>query len=214
MEFDAIRRSLMLAHTGHTYLAGFEPGIDGVTWTSQGVTVIGGASRPPRPLTSTAHELLHLIGFEHAGQNCPGTHVGQSQQGVAWPPDDQGFIQGVGLDRRPNSGGAGLYKIIAPGVGQAQWYDLMSYCASFDADAWLSTINWSKFITLDPAPAGAGSPIATRNASRGRGADHGRRRADPRRDADAARRRRDDLAHHAIGRPRPTTSKRWAPAGA
>jgi hypothetical protein len=166
-EYAAIHQSVTLSHTGHTYLAGFEPGIDGATWPAEGVTIIGGASKPPRPLTSTAHELLHLIGFQHAGQNCPGTGVGSSQQGVPWPPDDRGYIQGVGLDRRPNSGGGGVYKIIAPGVGQSQWYDLMSYCASFDADAWLSTVNWSKFVAIDPAPAAPAPdrPVATAAAA-------------------------------------------------
>ena len=123
---------------------------------------IFGPHQPKRPLTSTAHELLHLIGFLHAGQNCQGTRSGEDQQGVPWPPDEMGYIQGVGLDRRPDSGGSGLYGIIAPGVGKPQWFDLMSYCANFDADAWLSTVNWSKFVTDDPPEPGASASAAAR----------------------------------------------------
>jgi uncharacterized membrane protein len=168
-EYAAIHQSVTLSHTGHTYLVGFQPGIDGATWQRSGVTIIGGPAQPPRPLTYTAHELLHLLGFQHAGQGCPGTGAGASQQGVAWPPDDMGYIQGVGLDRRPNSGGTGLYKIIAPGVGQPQWYDLMSYCAHGDARAWLSTVNWSKFIASDPAGAApAANTFAATSAATGR----------------------------------------------
>ena len=160
-EFDAIQRSITLAHTGHTYLTGFAPIADGATWTAKGVTIFG-PHQPKRPLTSTAHELLHLIGFLHAGQNCQGTRSGEDQQGVPWPPDEMGYIQGVGLDRRPDSGGSGLYGIIAPGVGKPQWFDLMSYCANFDADAWLSTVNWSKFVTDDPPEPGASASAAAR----------------------------------------------------
>ena len=149
-EFDAVRRQLALAHGGRTYLFGFEPIPDGVTWTKQGVSIIG-PDNPPRPLTSTTHELLHLVGFEHASPACGGGAEGQI--GEPWPPDERGYIHGIGLDRTPNSGGPGLYKIIAPGVGEPQWYDFMSYCAGAnDNSAWISTNNWTKFVHLDEVP--------------------------------------------------------------
>jgi Carboxypeptidase regulatory-like domain len=157
-EFDAVRRQLALAHAGKTYLFGFEPIPDGVTWTKQGVSIIG-PDNPPRPLTSTTHELLHLVGFEHASPACGGGAEGQI--GERWPPDERGYIHGIGLERVPNSGGPGLFKIIAPGVGEPQWYDFMSYCANVnDKDAWISTNNWTKFVHLDEVATGQASPPA------------------------------------------------------
>jgi hypothetical protein len=167
-EFDAVRRTIALGHSGHTYLAGFDPSpAAGSTWPKQGFTVIGPDS-PPRPLTDATHELLHLLLFDHASTACGGGTAGQV--GVPWPPDQMGYIQGIGLDRRPNSGGAGAYKLVAPGLGQPQWYDLMSYCSrGNDAVAWISTINWTKLVRDDSAPGSAAdspAPLASSSAAR------------------------------------------------
>lgn len=65
-------------------------------------------------LNSVAHELFHGLGRPHASKGCGGDANGQV--GEDWPPDGVGFIQGVGLDRRPGSGGTmAPYRIIAPG---------------------------------------------------------------------------------------------------
>lgn len=111
---------------------------------------------------------MHLLLFDHASTACGGGTGGQV--GVPWPPDQVGYIQGIGLDRRPNSGGAGGYRLIAPGLGQPQWYDLMSYCShGNDAVAWLSTINWTKFVQDDSAAGPAAdspAPLASSSAAR------------------------------------------------
>lgn len=103
-----------------------------------------------RPLTSIGHEFYHELAYYHAGADCPPVDLYNF-----WPPDQKGYIHGVGLDRRKlrDSGGYwnGQYRILMPGTqnmpgGQANYYDLMSYCASItDVDAWISVENWNTF---------------------------------------------------------------------
>ena len=158
LEIAAIHRSITLTHDAHTFTYGFEPIPDGYTAPALGLSVAG-THPTPRPLTSTAHEFMHLLGFQHASPCGGGGSGGEAD--ADWPPDQQGYIQGVGLDRRPNSAGAGLYKIIAAGVGNAQWYDLMSYCANIDdSDSWISTINWTKFVQERSTPVSRTAPAA------------------------------------------------------
>jgi hypothetical protein len=80
-----------------------------------------------RPLTSVTHEVFHGLSLPHAGGLCGG---GANNLGAQWPPDDRGFLQGIGTDFRELSGGG--YRIIAPTSPfpdpQGQFYDLMSYC--------------------------------------------------------------------------------------
>lgn len=113
-----------------------------------------------RPLTSVAHELGHMIGRKHAGQACPGTAASDPQAGQPWLPDDQGFLQGIGLDLwgiAPQPGGftasaSTPYRAIAPDLpgSAAQFYDYMSYCANTNetssltnaSDSWLSPRGW------------------------------------------------------------------------
>ena len=160
-ELDAIQRLLALPHGPHLFRFGFEPVPDGVTYTALGTSMIGPDS-PPRPLTSATHELLHDLGFLHASPGCGGGANGQVN--APWPPDQLGYIQGVGLDRRPNSGGPGRYRIIAPGVGAPQYYDLMSYCTlGNDAISWISTINWNTFVSVDGVSTGTSHDL-TRTA--------------------------------------------------
>ena len=84
-----------------------------------------------RPATSVAHEIQHALGRPHASSGCV---TDPRQAGEAWPPDNLGFLQGIGLVSTPGSGGGrGPYKIIArsgaPG-GPGEVYDLMGYCAA------------------------------------------------------------------------------------
>jgi hypothetical protein len=117
-----------------------------------------------QPLTAVGHEFYHELNYFHAGPECPGVDLW-----VFWPPDDKGYIQGVGLDRRQLTSAAGVwngqYRILMPGTqnipgGRANYYDLMSYCAS-ESDAWISVQNWNKFddfLPNGPWPDSLGHP--------------------------------------------------------
>lgn len=126
-------------------------GIGGMTkgYTDSPVAVVSGCDSaitgctPSRPLSSDAHELGHALGRLHAsGCNGGGSN---GQRAESWPPDEQGNIHGVGLDRRPGSGGAsGPYAIIAPTA-----FDFMSYCAQRgggDTNDWISVPGWNEEI--------------------------------------------------------------------
>jgi len=106
---------------------------------------------PYRPLSADAHELGHALGREHASGCNGGGSNGQVAEG--WPNDEKGYIQGVGLDARPGSGGAsGPYRILAYTYGQPI-YDFMSYCAqvgSGETDDWISVPGWNEEIDSQP----------------------------------------------------------------
>jgi uncharacterized repeat protein (TIGR01451 family) len=114
-----------------------------------------------RPLTSVGHELFHQVGFLHAGRQC-----GNEWPLVDWPPDNRGYLHGVGLDRRLDSGGSpGAFAVKAPSwpTGATQWYDLMSYCAG-ESNAWISTDNWQSFGGVFPSGVPAfGAPSGERS---------------------------------------------------
>ena len=120
-----------------------------------------------RPLTSVAHELYHGLGRVHASPACGGGDG--DQRAEPWPPDELGYIQGIGIDPRPGSGGAaGPYRIISdpppeppgfvPKTGSqaGHWYDFMSYCASpggvgadkvtTDFNSWISVRGWEEML--------------------------------------------------------------------
>ncbi|MBJ7608799.1 MAG: hypothetical protein JF887_05130 [Candidatus Dormibacteraeota bacterium] len=135
-----------------------------------------------RPLTGVAHELWHMYGFFHASKCTlnpdakPPADVGNFTD---WPPDQQGRMQGYGLDTRDGSGlgtGGGPFRVLGDEAGPDRishksnniiWHDLMGYCAS-EPDAWISTKNWNEFVTafaardphapVQPAVAG-GAPV-------------------------------------------------------
>ena len=111
-----------------------------------------------RPLQAVAHEFFHELSYYHAGPNCPRVNMW-----IWWPPDDKGYIHGVGLDRRQSRDAAGVwngqYRILMPGSqglpgGLDQYYDLMSYCVNtndpLELDTWISVENWNKFDDLFP----------------------------------------------------------------
>ncbi|MCU0308564.1 MAG: hypothetical protein MUE51_12505, partial [Thermoleophilia bacterium] len=82
------------------------------------------------------------LGLPHAGQGCPGTGVGESQQGEPWAGDDQGRLQGVRFD--PASGDRSVDQNMGASPFSVPLFDLMSYCAGGDANAWLSPRNWNR----------------------------------------------------------------------
>ncbi len=94
-----------------------------------------------RPLTDVAHEIGHMFGLVHASKSCGGGTGGNI--GQPWPPDQQGYIDGIGLnlfDPAPSQPGiyGPSYPVVAgtpPGdvslsPPPQQFYDFMSYCAS------------------------------------------------------------------------------------
>jgi hypothetical protein len=129
--------------------------------TARGVTVgsLGNIFKPHpdavvdlrRPLTSVAHELFHALGRSHASDCNDGG-------GDDWPPDQEGWIHGIGFDRNGN-GGLGLFGTIAPpvpvpsGVDPSKLsgtpgaaFDFMSYCAAIrpDFNSWISDRGWNE----------------------------------------------------------------------
>ena len=71
-----------------------------------------------RPITAVAHELQHALGRAHAGTDLPTCYKdAKDQVGASWPPDEQGFLQGIGLDPRLGSGGGrGPFAVLYPGA--------------------------------------------------------------------------------------------------
>jgi len=118
-----------------------------------------------RPLTSVSHELNHALGRVHAFYCNGGGAV--AQRAETWPPDEQGYLQGVGLDTRAGSGGGrGPYKIIAAGApgDPAQEYDFMSYCA-VDSDSWISPRGWTEVINYFGSGANPTASLRTNRAA-------------------------------------------------
>jgi hypothetical protein len=102
-----------------------------------------------RPLTSVAHELGHLMGRIHASKACGGN-------GNDWPPDQVGYVDGIGLNRLKAPGTAGRVIAGAPrtpgncatdsppdcgGASPTNFFDVMSYCAG-EANAWIAARTW------------------------------------------------------------------------
>jgi hypothetical protein len=88
-----------------------------------------------RPLGSVAHEWFHELGRNHASSACNATGSDY------WPPDQQGFLNGVGFDRDgvlppPRTNGT----IAATATSPA--YDFMGYCAQ-EPDTWVSPLGWN-----------------------------------------------------------------------
>jgi DNA-binding beta-propeller fold protein YncE len=141
--------------------------------------------RDDRPLSSAMHEIGHGLGLVHADTlphpdgtpDCGGNS--NNQVGEAWPPDNEGRIQSIGLDwRNWTIGQAGsLPQTVVEGydhVGNALqsnyfYYDFMSYCLpgssvkTLEADHWISMRNWDRLVAFHP-PAQALPAAASRTA--------------------------------------------------
>jgi hypothetical protein len=114
----------------------------------------------PEPLTSVTHELFHLLGRPHASAGCGAAVLpgGGTQSAEPWPPDQNGFLQSVGLAPAP-SGYPFPYEVIPASASPTQWFDFMSYCANVSdgdplgilqngsaANAWVSVHNWNAIL--------------------------------------------------------------------
>jgi hypothetical protein len=139
-------------HPGFTIGVGaIDVGLEHLTIVQSGLnvaTVPIAVANTANPLTAVGHEFYHELSYFHASPGCPPVDLFN-----LWPPDQQGFIHGVGLDRRKlrDSSGYwnGQYRILMPGTknmpgGQTDYFDLMSYCAT-DETAWISVQNWNAF---------------------------------------------------------------------
>jgi len=113
-----------------------------------------------RPLSAVAHELGHLFGRKHASSACGASNAQD------WPPDEQGFIQGVGLDRRS---GRVLFPDRTGGSLGGPVYDFMGYCGqngNYDPDKWISVRGWNDTLrnALAIGAPGSVAPLASANS--------------------------------------------------
>jgi hypothetical protein len=136
----------------------------GRSWAnSSAASAAMGQHDPARPLTATAHELFHMLGFHHASAACGG-NVNTFDE---WPPDQTGLIQGVGLDRATAPAESRApYRVVADGLDQAHYFDFMSYCAG-ETDAWISPTSWRKFVTVNAAHGSSAKRVAPAATSSG-----------------------------------------------
>ncbi|MCJ1403447.1 hypothetical protein MMC11_006670 [Xylographa trunciseda] len=101
-----------------------------------------------RPLTGVAHEVSHLCGRVHASTASLVGNVlvptGAQAPTESWPPDQLGFLQGVGFDTTTAN-------VIYPqrfGHPETstftQFFDFMSYGTNTDSNAWISPRGWDE----------------------------------------------------------------------
>ena len=152
------------------YANGQGPAMAGVTTANWGIEdgrLIDTNSEPvaivesSRPVTDVMHELGHMFGLPHAGAECGGGQDNDNddggQNGESWSPDNEGYIDGVGLDI---FGGGAPYPVISgpgaserslgTGAGQCspgqsppecglptpqQFFDFMDYCTANDPNS-------------------------------------------------------------------------------
>jgi hypothetical protein len=135
--------ALHLPNGPRNFVIGYMIPADGVTSHTGGIAAVGDW-HPSRPLSGLAHEFMHLLGFHHASDACKGGDFDNGGSFDPWPPDQRGYIQGIGLDK---SSRGFPYRILAPNSAIDHWYDVMSYCnQGDDADTWISTRNWTRFV--------------------------------------------------------------------
>ncbi len=111
-----------------------------------------------RPLTSVAHELGHMMGRNHASFDCGAGDVDNNGPADHWPPDEHGYIQGVGVD--PLS-----FQVLFPdrtgGNLGGPYYDFMSYCSyGNEAVSWISVRGWNDTLkSLATGAPGSRAPL-------------------------------------------------------
>ena len=121
------------------------------------------------PLTSVTHEIGHALGRPHAAFACGAEDTDKKGPAETWPPDEMGYIHGVGIDRRTFP-----YELKAPGVGfQPPWFDFMSYCSSrSDVNTWTSDRGWDDIANLYRAEVMRAAERRARDVARPSAAGH------------------------------------------
>jgi len=98
-----------------------------------------------RPLTAAIHEVSHQFWRVHAS-GAGGASDTSNGCYEDWPPDQQGYLDGVGFDR---SSPLGQARISGVG-GSGNYYDFMSYAADDNEDgdpnSWISPKGWEETI--------------------------------------------------------------------
>ena len=102
-----------------------------------------------RPLTSVAHEVSHLCGRVHtSGASLSNGVVIPTEAQTpfeSWPPDQLGFLQGVGFNNLTGNVNYPQRFNHPETAGFQQFFDYMSYAANpNDSDAWLSPRGWEE----------------------------------------------------------------------
>lgn len=162
----------------------FVNGTPGLGGSTMGGRLLFDSSGPPvsivrdksRPLDSVMHEIGHGLGLPHADTmphpsgrpDCGGDSKNTqppngTQVGEAWPPDNEGLIQGVGFDRRAwdiyRTGSLPRAFSDAYPAATDHYFDFMSYCSGGDqTHHWISVRNWNRLLDFHP-------PAQTFNAS-------------------------------------------------
>ena len=97
-----------------------------------------------RPVTAVAHEWFHLLGRQHASDACGAGDPAVPNDTESWPPDNEGRMQGVALDRRGQYDGARPFRLIADKDPGSKAWDVMSYCPSGnELNNWASPRSWA-----------------------------------------------------------------------
>ena len=111
-------------------------------------------------IADVPHEFGHLLGRVHAsGANNAGSG---GQVAESWPPDQMGYIQGVGFDRRDFSVHFPGDTFHDPTTMLAPIYDFMSYelnCGG--TNGWISVKGWNEEVTALAAGPGGSTAMAS-----------------------------------------------------
>ncbi len=133
-------------------------------------------STETRPFAGVAHEMHHGFGYKHDDINtCGGDKdYNGGSENWTWPPDNQGDLDGIGLDTSSPSPYRLIYAgyTLPSGTIVPQVYDIMSYCpTSYPAGVggeqnhWLAVRNWNRDVEFHaPGPTSA-ADVASAHAS-------------------------------------------------
>jgi hypothetical protein len=132
--------AIVAVSTGFTdYTGPTDVGIGGILSDQRRIAVVN----VNRPLDSVAHELGHEVGRPHASYCNGAGDPNNGRSAETWPPDEEGALQGVGLDTRSQT-------LFADPLDSGHHYNnYMSYCK--DAGQWVSVRGWNEMFNWHPA---------------------------------------------------------------